>query len=79
MAVKLKSHGWKAIKLRAHYQRLKEDVRLVAVVRKTVGREMVSLRQTCMNLRVEAGKVRDAEAGGGLTWAGERSMRFQRG
>jgi L-alanine-DL-glutamate epimerase-like enolase superfamily enzyme len=32
--------GWKAIKLRAHYQTLKEDVRLVEAVRKAVGDEM---------------------------------------
>jgi L-alanine-DL-glutamate epimerase-like enolase superfamily enzyme len=40
MAVQLKSQGWKAIKLRAHYQTLKEDVRLVEAVRKAVGDEM---------------------------------------
>jgi L-alanine-DL-glutamate epimerase-like enolase superfamily enzyme len=37
MAVQLKSEGWKAIKLRVHYQTLKEDVRLVEAVRKAVG------------------------------------------
>src|ERR1700759_2772884 len=37
MALQLKSPGWKAIKLRAHYQTLKEDVRLVEEVRKAVG------------------------------------------
>jgi L-alanine-DL-glutamate epimerase-like enolase superfamily enzyme len=40
MAVQLKSQGWKAIKLRAHYQTLKEDVRLVEEVRKAVGGDM---------------------------------------
>ena len=40
MAVQLKSQGWKAIKLRAHYQTLKEDVRLVEEVRKAVGADM---------------------------------------
>ena len=40
MAVQLKSQGWKAIKLRAHYQTLKEDVRLVEAVRKAVGDDM---------------------------------------
>src|SRR5215831_8209818 len=40
MAVQLKSQGWKAIKLRAHYQTLKEDVRLVEEVRKAVGDDM---------------------------------------
>jgi L-alanine-DL-glutamate epimerase-like enolase superfamily enzyme len=40
MAVQLKSQGWKAIKLRAHYQTLKEDVQLVEAVRKAVGDDM---------------------------------------
>jgi L-alanine-DL-glutamate epimerase-like enolase superfamily enzyme len=40
MAIQLKSQGWKAIKLRAHYQTLKEDVRLVEDVRKAVGDDM---------------------------------------
>jgi len=41
MAVQLKSQGWKAIKLRAHYLTLKEDVQLVETVRKAVGDDMV--------------------------------------
>jgi L-alanine-DL-glutamate epimerase-like enolase superfamily enzyme len=40
MAVQLKSEGWKAIKLRAHYSTLKEDVQLVESVRKAVGDDM---------------------------------------
>jgi L-alanine-DL-glutamate epimerase-like enolase superfamily enzyme len=40
MALQLKSQGWKAIKLRAHYPTLKEDVRLVEEVRKAVGGDM---------------------------------------
>ena len=40
MASQLKSQGWKAIKLRAHYQTLKEDVQLVEAVRKAVGNDM---------------------------------------
>jgi len=40
MAVQLKSQGWKAIKLRAHYSTLKEDVQLVEAVRKAVGDDM---------------------------------------
>jgi L-alanine-DL-glutamate epimerase-like enolase superfamily enzyme len=40
MAVQLKSEGWKAIKLRAHYATLKEDVQLVEAVRKAVGDDM---------------------------------------
>ena len=40
MAVKLKSEGWKAIKLRLHYQTLREDIELVTAVRKAVGEGM---------------------------------------
>jgi L-alanine-DL-glutamate epimerase-like enolase superfamily enzyme len=40
MALQLKSEGWKAIKLRAHYSTLKEDVQLVEAVRKAVGDDM---------------------------------------
>jgi L-alanine-DL-glutamate epimerase-like enolase superfamily enzyme len=40
MAVEIKSQGWKAIKLRAHYRTLKEDVGLVEAVRKAVGDDM---------------------------------------
>lgn len=40
MAVELKAQGWKAIKLRAHYATLKEDVQLVETVRKAVGDDM---------------------------------------
>ena len=40
MAEQLKSEGWKAIKLRAHYQTIKEDVHLVEAVRKSVGDDM---------------------------------------
>jgi L-alanine-DL-glutamate epimerase-like enolase superfamily enzyme len=40
MAVQLKSEGWKAIKLRAHYQTIREDVHLVEAVRKSVGDDM---------------------------------------
>ncbi len=40
MAVQLKSQGWKAIKLRAHYPTLKQDVQLVEAVRKAVGDDM---------------------------------------
>jgi D-galactarolactone cycloisomerase len=40
MAVQLKDQGWKAIKLRAHYATLKQDVQLVEAVRKAVGDDM---------------------------------------
>ena len=40
MALQLKSQGWKAIKLRAHYPTLREDVQLVEAVRKAVGDDM---------------------------------------
>ena len=41
IAVKLKSEGWKAIKYRASFPTLKEDVRLVETVRKSVGDDWV--------------------------------------
>ncbi len=37
MAKSLMSQGWKAIKLRLHYQTMKEDIRLVEKVREAVG------------------------------------------
>jgi len=37
MAVELKAQGWKAIKLRLHYQTMREDIRLAEAVRKAVG------------------------------------------
>jgi len=40
MALQLKSEGWKAIKLRLHYQTMREDIELVAAVRKAVGSDM---------------------------------------
>jgi L-alanine-DL-glutamate epimerase-like enolase superfamily enzyme len=40
MAVQLKSEGWKAIKLRLHYQTMREDINLVAAVRRAVGDDM---------------------------------------
>ena len=40
MAVKLMEEGWKAIKIRAHFQTLAEDIRLVETVRDAVGDAM---------------------------------------
>ena len=40
MALQLKSEGWKAIKLRLHYQTMREDIELVDAVRKAVGSDM---------------------------------------
>jgi D-galactarolactone cycloisomerase len=40
MALQLKSEGWKAIKLRLHYQTVREDINLVTAVRKAVGDDM---------------------------------------
>ena len=37
IAIQLKAQGWTAIKLRVHYQTLKEDVGVVEAVRKAVG------------------------------------------
>ena len=36
-AAKIKSAGWKAIKYRAHFQTMKDDIRLVEAARKAVG------------------------------------------
>ena len=40
MAAALQSQGWKAIKLRLHYETLREDIALVTAVRKAVGDKM---------------------------------------
>lgn len=40
MAVKLMEEGWKAIKIRAHFETLAEDIRLVETVREAVGDAM---------------------------------------
>ena len=40
MAIELKTQGGKAIKLRLHYQTMKEDIGLVEAVRKAVGDDM---------------------------------------
>lgn len=40
LAVRLADEGWKAIKLRLHYQTLSEDVALVEKVRKAIGHRM---------------------------------------
>ena len=40
MAIKLMEEGWKALKIRAHYQTLAEDIRLVETVREAVGDAM---------------------------------------
>jgi L-alanine-DL-glutamate epimerase-like enolase superfamily enzyme len=37
LAVQLKSEGWRAVKLRLHFPTMKEDIRLVEMVRKAVG------------------------------------------
>jgi L-alanine-DL-glutamate epimerase-like enolase superfamily enzyme len=41
ISVKLKSEGWQAIKFRSSFPTMKEDVRLVEVVRKAVGNDWV--------------------------------------
>ena len=40
MAINLKCEGWKAIKLRCHYQTMREDIQLVEAVRKGGGDDM---------------------------------------
>lgn len=41
LAQKLVAEGWKAIKLRLHYETLEEDINAVEAVRKAVGNDMV--------------------------------------
>jgi D-galactarolactone cycloisomerase len=41
MAVMLKAQGWQAIKLRLHYDTLREDIGVVTAVRKAVGDDMI--------------------------------------
>ncbi|MGO8866993.1 MAG: mandelate racemase/muconate lactonizing enzyme family protein [Alphaproteobacteria bacterium] len=67
MAVQLKSEGWKAIKLRAHYQTLKEDVQLVEAVRKAVGDDMA--------IMVDANQAQSFGTWQpGVTWDFERAL-----
>jgi L-alanine-DL-glutamate epimerase-like enolase superfamily enzyme len=40
LALRLKGDGWRAIKYRAHFQTMKEDIRLVELARKAVGEDM---------------------------------------
>jgi D-galactarolactone cycloisomerase len=40
LAEQLRAEGWKAIKLRLHYQTMREDIQLVEMVRKAVGDRM---------------------------------------
>src|SRR5450631_3339081 len=72
MAVQLKSQGWKAIKLRAHYQTLKEDVRLVEEVRKAVGGDMEIMVDA--NQAQSAGKWQP-----GVMWDFRRALQTARG
>ncbi len=41
MAVRLQEQGWQAIKLRLHHDKMADDIRTVAMVRKAVGDDMV--------------------------------------
>jgi len=67
MAVQLKSEGWKAIKLRAHYATLKEDVELVEAVRKAVGDDM--------DIMVDANQAQSFGAWQpGVVWDFERAL-----
>jgi len=58
-AVKLKAQGWQAIKLRCSFPTLKEDIRLVEVMRKAVGDDWV--------IMCDANKA-------GLTWNSPRGV-----
>jgi L-alanine-DL-glutamate epimerase-like enolase superfamily enzyme len=71
MAVAIKSQAWKAIKLRAHYQTLKEDVRLVEAVRKAVG--------DGMDIMVDANQAQSSGAWQpGVMWDFRRALETAR-
>jgi len=71
MAVELKSQGWKAVKLRAHYATLREDMRLVEAVRKAVGDDM--------DIMVDANQAQSAGAWQpGVRWDFRRALETAR-
>ena len=66
-ALRQKADGWKAIKLRAHYPSMKDDVRLVEEVRKAVGDDF--------SIMVDANKaILDAGAQKGVRWDFTRAV-----
>jgi D-galactarolactone cycloisomerase len=67
MAVQLKAEGWKAIKLRAHYQTLREDIDMVTAVRKAAG--------DGMDIMVDANQAQSATGWQpGVVWDFKRAL-----
>jgi D-galactarolactone cycloisomerase len=55
LAVRLKSEGWQAMKLRLHYPSMKEDIRLFETVRKAVGDDWVLMVDPNQGHRIQQG------------------------
>jgi len=71
MALQLKSEGWKAIKLRLHYQTMREDIGLVEAVRKAVG--------DSMEIMVDANQAQSATGWQpGVVWDFRRALETAR-
>ena len=71
LAAELKSQGWKALKLRLHYQTMKEDIRLVEAVRRAVGDDFDIM--TDANQAQSTGNWQP-----GVLWDFERAVRTAR-
>lgn len=71
MAVRLKSEGWKAIKLRCHYQTMREDIQLIEAVRKAIG--------DGMDIMVDANQAQSAGVWQpGIMWDFQRAVETAR-
>ena len=75
IAVKLKAQGWKAIKYRSSFPKMKEDIRLVELARKAVGEEfdiMCDGNKATLNYASQKGVPWD------FTRAAETAKEYQR-
>jgi L-alanine-DL-glutamate epimerase-like enolase superfamily enzyme len=70
LAAQLKSAGWRAIKYRAHFQTMKEDIRLVEVARKAVGDDM--------DIMVDANQATNGPLTPTVTWDFRRAAETAR-
>ena len=71
LAQQLAADGWKAIKLRLHYATIREDIRLVEMVRKAVGDRM--------EIMVDANQAQSAgNWQPGVLWDFERAVETAR-
>jgi L-alanine-DL-glutamate epimerase-like enolase superfamily enzyme len=71
MALQVKAVGWKAIKLRLHYETMVEDIRLIETVRKAVGDDFVIM--TDANQAQSAGNTQP-----GVNWSFDRALETAR-